>query len=128
MGLGVSALRPHDDTSAPSFQALETFLTSSANRLYQPIMTKPTCSHPSRYATSLKSPSTCALIGTTTPCRTGRARIGVLRLGNKVGRRACIAVPSVCGSFVPCKKGEMSDWTTRKWPVDGSEADGEEGR
>lgn len=62
-----------------------------------PIMTTPTCNHPSAYAAPcIINVSNCAPIGTTAPCRTGFARIGVRRLGNRAGSRACRAMPRVC--------------------------------
>ena len=67
-------------------------------------------------------------MGTTAPCSTALARIGVLRLGNNVGNNAFRAVPSVCVSRELGKMGVTSDCTTRKWPDVGSAAVGEEGR
>ena len=67
-------------------------------------------------------------MGTTIPCNTGFARIGVLLLGNSAGRTVCNAVPRVCGSRVPGVVGVISDCTTRRWLDVGSDADGAEGR
>lgn len=51
--------------------------------------------HPSPYAELLTTSSIGGDIGTTAPCKTGLARTGILRLGNKLGRRECSAVPMV---------------------------------
>lgn len=67
-------------------------------------------------------------MGTTLPCSTGFASIGVLRLGKSAGSVVCSAVPRVCGSRVPDADGVTNACTTRKWPDVGSEAQGEEGR
>ncbi len=76
--------------------------------LPQPIITTPTCNHPSAYdAPWITNSSNSAPIGTTAPCRTGLARIGVRRLGNRAGSKACSAAPSVC-------EGVIGDWTTRR--------------
>ena len=73
-----------------------------------PIITTPTCNHPSAYAAPcITNASKSAPIGTTAPCRTGFARIGVRRLGNRAGSRACRAAPRVC-------EGAIGDWTTRR--------------
>jgi len=91
-------------------------------------MTTPRCIQPSKYAAALIRSSTKAPIGTTAPCRTAFARIGVRRLGNNVGNSACRAVPSVCDSLEAGKVGVIRDCTTRRWPDVGSEAVGEDGR
>ncbi|KKK22568.1 hypothetical protein AOCH_004770 [Aspergillus ochraceoroseus] len=52
--------------------------------------------HPSPYAEHRTTSSTGADIGTAAPCSTGFARTGVLRLGNKFGRREWRAEPIVC--------------------------------
>lgn len=44
-------------------------------------------------------------MGTTAPCSTGLANTGVLRLGNKCGRRLWSAVPIVCGCDVATEGG-----------------------
>lgn len=67
-------------------------------------------------------------MGTVAPCKTAFARIGVLRLGNRVGNKECSAVPSVCDSRELGRLGVTRDWTTRRCPDVGSEAVGDDGR
>lgn len=67
-------------------------------------------------------------MGTTAPCNTAFARIGVLRLGKRVGSKVCRAVPRVCVSRELGKVGVMRDCTTRKCPDVGSDAVGDEGK
>ena len=54
--------------------------------------------------------------------------MGIRRLGNNVGNSACSAAPMLWGSRVPANAGVTNDWTTRKWPDVGSDADGEDGK
>lgn len=72
--------------------------------------------------------STEAPKGTTAPCSTAFARIGVLRLGKSEGNNVCRAVPRVCASRELGWPGVTRDWTTRKCPDVGSDAVGDEGR
>src|SRR5205814_2899558 len=65
--------------------------------LHQVFMTTTRLSHPSAYAAHRTSSSKSLLMGTMAPCRTGLARTGVRRLGNKFGKRVCSAVPKVWG-------------------------------
>jgi hypothetical protein len=55
------------------------------------------CSHPSGYAAVRSSSSMFTLRGSTAPCRTGWANIGVRLLGNRLGIIEWSAVPTVCG-------------------------------
>ena len=65
-----------------------------------PIIRITTYAQPSPYAELLTTSSTGADMGTTAPCRTGLASTGVLRLGNRCGRREWSAVPTVCSCVV----------------------------
>ncbi len=91
-------------------------------------MTTPRCTQPSKYAAVRIKSSTDAPIGTTAPCRTAFACMGVLLLGNSVGNSACNTVPKLCTSRDPVEVGATSDCTTLKWPDVGSAVVGEEGR
>lgn len=83
-----------------------------------PIIRRTTYAHPSPYAELLTTPSIGADMGTTAPCSTGFANTGVLRLGNRCGRRVWSAVPTVCGCVEPllllldgCREGGSGDCT-----------------
>lgn len=82
---------------------------SHRNQPNHPIIRTTTYTHPSPYAEHRTNSSTGADRGTTAPCRTGLARTGVLRLGNKFGSRLCSAVPIVCGCMLGLPRA-AGDW------------------
>jgi hypothetical protein len=76
--------------------AIKTTTCTSDPPVY-PIITTAICNHPSRYALARTNSSTLAPSGNTAPCRTACASNALRRLGNKLGRMAFSAVPTVCG-------------------------------
>jgi hypothetical protein len=52
--------------------------------------------HPSPYAALRATSSRGAVIGSTTPCKTGFAKTGIRRLGKRFGSRVWRADPTVC--------------------------------
>ena len=67
-------------------------------------------------------------MGTMAPWRTGLAKIGVLRLGNKEGKREWRVMPRVCGSLLLGDSGVTRDCTTFRCRDAPSDSEGDEGR